>query len=72
MNIEKIILGNYYIVKYPHGDAPPRIYKIAKRENDKEYPFEISAARYGVKSEDISLPKDQKDIKIIELLNSLE
>lgn len=55
MNIENINPGQFYLIKPKCTIFESRgvIAKVSARDNDKEYPFEITAARLGVKPEEI-------------------
>lgn len=53
MNISDINPGDFYLVKIPMFGNSGYITKVFARNNDKEYPFEITAARLGVKPEEI-------------------
>jgi hypothetical protein len=51
MKADQIQSGEFYKVKTPvTGEIVTRVFA---RQNDSEFPFEISAARLGVKAEEI-------------------
>jgi hypothetical protein len=69
----QVIPGEYYQIAAEHISSTKSgdLYKVFKRNNDPNYPFEITAAHFGIKAEDIRPVTDKVSLKLIKLLQSL-